>query len=1363
MLTIKQIVRFLLVLSGLLISGELFACYIAPPYYLCWEYWEEYSADGITKTTPDSSYYFPVEGGATVKHTFLLYNSTKPDGAYGHKLTVAPDDLGVVSVVSQPAFDVPYQQTEYAVIEYTAPMSLGKYDIDIVILDENGKGSSSENGLFSQIEVTSLPAPPPPDDPNPYPDYEPPWAEVAGIESSYVVGDSVFYTATAGDNGNLLSWVDFLVIDANGNQLYAKLWDDIRLDSFQESDSFPTTDWAEGTYYYELRVKDVAGNEELVEDSSFHFQLATLPPDEPPPPPPPPPDEPKEAQICGREVPVKLSSTQALERDGNMLVNTTPVTILSEVGDAREVKVNSTDETGYVAYDELDSGICDVSTPVEPLKTDALKEGQVLVSTPVGIYAHVYPNVGSSHVDVNGDGMGNMADVIPYNTFLTVLPPPLGNWFQVSFEGTDGQTKEGWIYRRFLAEAQDIAPLSESKGKTKETGVIAWAHDMTVDLRMRPNNQLNEILWESYEDTKVQVIDHKPPFYFVKIETPGKVLDNNTLQQYGRLYEGIFDLNAFQIGMSGWVHQDFIMRDGQTYDDTPFAYPFIYETAKNAPFVEKGLVNQIFFEEVMGKVHQCIDYNLKEETPVRAAAPGTVILAKPLKNGLGNTVVLSHDNGYFTVYAHLQEILVAKDEVIPRVLPIDDTTRDAFQIGTVGGTAPDDAGSKKPHLHFCVRNDGEPKGDWKKSLNPTKYVAGYDVSDAHQCVKGLIVDAGIREGDEIASRCDTGMGGNCTVFKDVDCTNSEHYWQDIKYAAKNDWVTKDNPTFRPTDLLTRSEATAIALRASNLDDFNQKPKPEKNCFPDDEAMVDASKWVIQSVCYAFERGIISGYTDTDGNPTGKFRPNDPITFDQLLAIVLNSFGFDKSCWPKHEKDWSLPYRAAGEYFGIDLKVGNKSISRGLAVHFLRQLYSRRNELNKCPICDPDRDNYSYKVVFQSPISTDAVRYPTHTMLSVTIRNTGNATWYPECSFKFGTQKEKSVLYHDGTDEPSAKWVSENRVIQLEHKVDPDRTWDISFQIGDPNTFLGEERFGIMSHWLGDETFVVWKIGDAEKTIREMIKNFRPCGEAGSNSGERVKTPYGFKECDFVGTRNPKNNFSYQYLGIVEGDDYWNQMKAFIKQELPTIDESLIVRLVDAEKTRINAQYNPTVHPGELNSVDLRGVFDLAIQTGELKPQFVVLHRTAALHHTDTPAKSAIDTWTPRTVGSVQYLIDNNGTIYQLLKDSEIGWHVGQRERKTSVTNANSIGIEVTGGYHEDSKTWEPLTEAQNRAVSALTLELVTRLKIPSGNVCQHEKVSAKKDNEGGLYSGMVIEVLQNHHNPDFEECKTDKEAEENNG
>jgi len=265
---LKRIMQFSLIILWLFFSGELFACYIELPQYLCWEYWEEYSAGGVTDTNPSSGSYFPVEGGKTVRYSFSLYNSTKPAGAYNHQLDVAPHEKSLVSVVSQPSFDIPYQTTENVYIEYAAPMVIGNHDITIHILNENGDRISSENGMTSQIEVTSLPAPP----------ADPP------SEPSYIFGSAAPETIELGDD------VEFQVA-----------WDDVESDSSVEviycnqetTCNTASLDWERnyagsatshlfreyinmsnpGTYYYGFAVD---GSDWVWEESNGDYKLFTV-------------------------------------------------------------------------------------------------------------------------------------------------------------------------------------------------------------------------------------------------------------------------------------------------------------------------------------------------------------------------------------------------------------------------------------------------------------------------------------------------------------------------------------------------------------------------------------------------------------------------------------------------------------------------------------------------------------------------------------------------------------------------------------------------------------------------------------------------------------------------------------------------------------------------------------------------------------------------------------------------------------------------------------------------------------------------------------------------------------------------------
>lgn len=92
------------------------------------------------------------------------------------------------------------------------------------------------------------------------------------------------------------------------------------------------------------------------------------------------------------------------------------------------------------------------------------------------------------------------------------------------------------------------------------------------------------------------------------------------------------------------------------------------------------------------KLHKGVDYQAPRGTPVRAAGPGVIRVARR-KRGYGRVVMIDHGAGVQTRYAHLQRIAVEPGE---RVAP-------GMLIGTVGSTGR----ATGPHLHFELRIDGE--------------------------------------------------------------------------------------------------------------------------------------------------------------------------------------------------------------------------------------------------------------------------------------------------------------------------------------------------------------------------------------------------------------------------------------------------------------------------------------------------------------------------------------------------------------------------------------------------------------------------------------------------------------------------------
>lgn len=82
-------------------------------------------------------------------------------------------------------------------------------------------------------------------------------------------------------------------------------------------------------------------------------------------------------------------------------------------------------------------------------------------------------------------------------------------------------------------------------------------------------------------------------------------------------------------------------------------------------------------------------------TPVRAVRPGRVVLAGPFE-GYGPTVILSHGDGFYTLYLYLEEIGVVEGRNVAA----------GQVVGTVGGGDTPEG----PHIEFQIRAPPEPGG-----------------------------------------------------------------------------------------------------------------------------------------------------------------------------------------------------------------------------------------------------------------------------------------------------------------------------------------------------------------------------------------------------------------------------------------------------------------------------------------------------------------------------------------------------------------------------------------------------------------------------------------------------------------------------
>lgn len=101
-------------------------------------------------------------------------------------------------------------------------------------------------------------------------------------------------------------------------------------------------------------------------------------------------------------------------------------------------------------------------------------------------------------------------------------------------------------------------------------------------------------------------------------------------------------------------------------------------------------------------MHQGIDQGASTGTPIGASKAGTVIFAG-WQGGYGNLVLIDHNDGVVTAYAHQSRMAVGSGQSVSQ----------GATIGYVGSTG----NSTGPHLHFETRVNGN-------AVNPRQYLSG---------------------------------------------------------------------------------------------------------------------------------------------------------------------------------------------------------------------------------------------------------------------------------------------------------------------------------------------------------------------------------------------------------------------------------------------------------------------------------------------------------------------------------------------------------------------------------------------------------------------------------------------------------------
>ena len=118
----------------------------------------------------------------------------------------------------------------------------------------------------------------------------------------------------------------------------------------------------------------------------------------------------------------------------------------------------------------------------------------------------------------------------------------------------------------------------------------------------------------------------------------------------------------------------------------------------------KGRVTSPFGAKWNGGRNKGIDIEAKDGHAVAAARSGKVLFCSDSLKGYGKTIIIDHEDGFSTVYAHNKEILVRPGDRV--------VSGQAIAIaGSTGRTS-------LPHLHFEIRKGHEPQ-------NPLYYLPSF--------------------------------------------------------------------------------------------------------------------------------------------------------------------------------------------------------------------------------------------------------------------------------------------------------------------------------------------------------------------------------------------------------------------------------------------------------------------------------------------------------------------------------------------------------------------------------------------------------------------------------------------------------------
>lgn len=213
------------------------------------------------------------------------------------------------------------------------------------------------------------------------------------------------------------------------------------------------------------------------------------------------------------------------------------------------------------------------------------------------------------------------------------------------------------VYTRLSVQASKSAMLQEENQRLREY----FARVIDIEKSFKRNQELTARLAEM-AGVNLQKLDEPPEIEFDSLEAKAP----DTVATYHPMTSAESTMTPEQLALQR----------------VPYGRPLY-------GWITKGYLDM---NDKDGR-HTGIDFAVKEGTNVAATANGQVISAG-WDDELGNFVIVDHENGYLTTYAHNKTLLVKKGERVSR--------------GSVIALSGNTGNSTAPHLHYEILKDGVP-------------------------------------------------------------------------------------------------------------------------------------------------------------------------------------------------------------------------------------------------------------------------------------------------------------------------------------------------------------------------------------------------------------------------------------------------------------------------------------------------------------------------------------------------------------------------------------------------------------------------------------------------------------------------------